>query len=159
MLIVCTQDPAVRNWANTPNSGAGQWGDTVLLCGSQEEATAMLGAMFGRLGKQEPLCLSAHGNDTEIGDEDEQGWTWTTTDIAKLFKIYNRDYNGPFLISACAKTVANFSAGLAVAMQHEKTCDELWVYGYNRPVDIEERFPDPERLSQRLDLQGTQVRY
>ncbi|MDN5797357.1 MAG: hypothetical protein L0H79_16595 [Intrasporangium sp.] len=163
MLVVCTRDQDLRGWAKNPESGADQWGDLVELpLGKQQHATARLETALGSLKRDEALCLSAHGSDTEIGDEGsgKTDWTWTVGDIASLLKLNARnDYRGPVLISACAEAVSNFSAHLAVALEQEQALNGLWVYGYNNAVPAEISFPRPSRLDKNSELQGTQVNY
>lgn len=64
---------------------------------------------------------------------------------------------GPVLVHACAENVSNFSAGLALALEEERALEGVWVYGYNRPVPADARYPRPDALSRQVDLQGTQV--
>jgi hypothetical protein len=61
------------------------------------------------------------------------------------------------LIHACARSVANFSAGLAGALREIEVFEGLWCYGYNRGLDADAGFPPPDGLDDRVDLQGTQV--
>jgi hypothetical protein len=163
MLIVCTQDPVVRNWAQNPLSGSNDWGAVIALpAGPQQNATQAFLNALGRLGRNEPLCLSAHGNDLEIGDEGDQpnDWGWNAHDVAELLRLsVPNHYRGPILCSVCSETVANFSAGLAVALETARALNGVWIYGYNRPVDSNAHFPAPNELARKVDLQGTQVNY
>lgn len=111
MIIVCTQDPAVRN----NQSGAANWGAFNLLNpGGQPGATVQLGGFLAQLGQNEALCLSAHGNNDEIGDPAPPGWEWDVSDIATLLVTNTPGgYAGPILIHACATSIVNFSANLA----------------------------------------------
>lgn len=160
MLIVCTQDPVIRQAATDVEKGGPAWAPVVQLPrGAQPGAQAQFAASLRNLGVNEALCLSAHGNDTELGDA-EGGWTWTPTDVATLLagNVAER-WMGPILVHACAETVANFSAGLAVALERLRSFNGLWCYSFNRPVPSDGGFPPPVDLSRRVDLQGTQVRY
>lgn len=160
MLIVCTQDQTIVAAAQDPNKGGAAWAPlAVLTPGSQPPATAQFAGALRHLGAgAQPLCLSAHGNDTEMGDEGQQGWGWSVGDVANML-VANADprWTGPVLIHACAKTVANFSAGLAVQLGLRQRFAGLWCYGYNRPVPSDSGFPDPSTLGSQTALQGTQV--
>jgi hypothetical protein len=162
MLIVATQDVVIRATAQDPGSGAAAWGATVLLpIGGQGGADAAFAAALAQLNPMgEPLCLSAHGNDEEIGDADAPGWGWDSADIANLL-VANAPggWLGPVLIHACAEQVSNFSAHLAVALDEAQAFNQMWCYGYNRPVPDNSGFPDPGTLGNQVDLQGTQVNF
>lgn len=160
MLIVCTQDPVIRQAAADPAKGGANWGRVVQLPpGPQPGARVGFAASLQRLRPNEALCLSAHGSDFELGDE-EGGWGWGTTDVAALLvENVGSTWTGPVLVHACAETVANFSAGLAVALEQHQSFEGLWCYGYNRPLPSEEGYPPPVDLARRVDLQGTQVRF
>ena len=156
MIIVCTQDPAVRN--NT--AGASAWGAFKLLTtgSSQSSATAQLNTAIVQLGQHEALCLSAHGNNTEIGDPDPSGWTWTTSQIASsLQQQLPLGYDGAILISACASNIVNFSANLAQELRNNGWRLGLWIYGYNKALGSSETYPDPAKLDKNVSLQGTKV--
>jgi hypothetical protein len=163
MIIVCAQDPAIQAVAMNPGSGASAWGNVYILGGTQRSASSQFGGALRLLERYEPLCLSAHGNDTEIGDGDEvaRPWTWTTTDVAALLNTYApHNYAGPILISACANTVANFSAGLALALDGAaQYMNGIWIYGYNIAVATNTTFPNPNGLSMNVELQGSRVNF
>ncbi|HTT95482.1 MAG TPA: hypothetical protein VMF55_12480, partial [Solirubrobacterales bacterium] len=158
MLIVCTQDPVIRDVATEPGKGIGPWRPAVLLpVGPQAAAREAFAAALHELPAGQALCLSAHGNDTEIGDANE-GWDWTAAAVANLLEEHAPPgWRGPILIHACARTVAQFSGGLAVALEMRRVFDGLWCYGYNRAVPADEGFPPPGGLARRADLQGTRV--
>lgn len=160
MLIVCTQDETIRNAATDPEKGGPAWAPVILLPeGPRATAQEQFEQSLAELAEDDALCLSAHGNDQALGDA-HGGWTWSTANIAALMVAnITTDWGGPVLIHACARTVANFSAGLAVAIEQHRCFDELWCYGYNRPVPSDGDYPPPAGLGDRLDLQGTQVRY
>jgi len=155
MIIVCTQDPVIR--AN--QAGAAPWGAFNLLApGGQPAATVQMRGFVGQLGVAEPLCLSAHGNNEEIGDEDPAGWGWTLQDIASILNTrLPQGYNGDILISACATNVVNFSANLAQVMRNNGWRIGLWIWGYNTPLPSNASYPNPNMLSINVSLQGTQV--
>jgi hypothetical protein len=163
MLIVCTHDQNIIDWTLDPNSGANSWGNIYVLNGrnNQRQATLELQHLLDALAPGEPLCLSAHGNDEEIGDEGNgRGeWGWTSNDIAAMLPATQQHYPGVILIRACARQVSNFSAHLAVALQDMRKLNHLWIYGYNVAIDIDQHYPAPNVLNQRRDLQGSQVNY
>jgi hypothetical protein len=158
MLIVCTQDRVIRRTATEAQKGIGPWQPVVRLpTGRQVVATDAFADALQELPAGQALCLSAHGNDTEIGDA-EGGWSWDAAQIADLLQQNApAEWGGPVLIHACARDVANFSAGFAVALEMRGAFAGLWCYGYNRGVPANEAFPPPEGLAQRVDLQGTRV--
>ncbi len=158
MLIVCTQDPVIRNTATEPAKGIGPWEPVIQIpLGPQAAANEAFAEALQELPAGQALCLSAHGNDTELGDA-EGGWTWDTAEVAELLQENAPgEWAGPILIHACAENVANFSAGLAVALEMRGAFEGLWCFGYNRPVPPNEGFPPPAGLAHRVDLQGTQV--
>ena len=157
MLVVCTQDDDIREAVEEHGSGADAWGEVVLLPkGSRAAAErALVAALATARG---PVCLSAHGNDEEIGDEGHgaDDWGWNRRQVARLLARVPGPV-GPVLVHACAENVSNFSAGLALALQEERALEGVWVYGYNRPVPADARYPRPDVLSTQVDLQGTQV--
>ncbi len=163
MLIVCTQDETIQRWAQERESGSDQWEPVIVLPkGTQRNANTEFAAAIKTLRANDPLCFSAHGNDAEIGDDGgrKRGWGWNCADIAELLRLYApENYQGPILCSVCCETVANFSAGLAVALINARACNGVWIYGYNKSVPTDARFPNPTKLSDRPDLQGTQVLY
>jgi hypothetical protein len=162
MLIVCTHDVDIINWTNNPNSGASAWGHIYVLNGAlnQANATIQLQGILATLGANEPLCLSAHGNDTEIGDEGAgpHDWGWTDHAIANMLPLAPHN-PGVILIRACAHQVSNFSAHLAVALDGLHRLNHLWIYGYNVAIPINRHYPSPATLHNQVDLQGTQVVY
>lgn len=160
MLLVLTQDPQVRRWAEDPRSGSQRWGGIGHApAGPQQGADAWWRQALPRLGAQEPLLLAAHGNDTEIGDPDPDGWGWTVGAVVGALGAAPAAWRGPVVIWACAEQVTNFSARLAVALGDAQVFDGLWVYGFNRPVPVDKTFPDPALLGQQVDLQPTQVTF
>jgi hypothetical protein len=164
MLIVCTKDPAVRNTAQNPDSGSDRWQPPPVLLDpaySQAQATAAMATALRRLGAGEALCFSAHGNDDEIGDEGAGpgDWGWTRAQIALLLQQNAPNLNASILIHACAENVSNFSAGLAVALEGIRALNNVWIYGYNRPLPCSGGFPRPALMDRNVELQGTQVHY
>ena len=161
MLIVCTRDNEIRDTAQEPLSDAKLWGTVTLLpSGTKPAANRAFVEALKTLRRDEPLCLSAHGNDEEIGDETAKGWGWDSQAIAALLAEHApRGWTGPILIHACAKQVSNFSAHLAVALDTAKAFDGLWCYGYNKAVPSASGYPDPAKLDKKPDLQGTRVSF
>lgn len=162
MLIVCTKDADCVNWAVNTNSGSAAWGavNQIPVLASQLQASQQLGNYLAALNANEPLCLYAHGNDHEIGDSGGGvgDWGWSIKQLAVILgNNAPGKYQGPILIQACAKNVVNFSAGLAVELGKLDKLVGVWVYGYNRPVDVTKSFPPPSKLEKQVDLQGTQV--
>lgn len=158
MLIVCTQDQIIRMTAENPNSGSPAWSPVKLLgVGGQPAATVQFETALKALQIGEPLAISAHGNDREVGDEERRGWGWSVLEIALMLdRCAPEGWLGPVLIHACARTVANFSAGLAVELTRSRF-SKMWCYGYNKALDSRASFPDPATLAVRPDLHGTQV--
>ena len=161
MIIILTRDLQVAGWATTPGSNAGAWGRLVIInTGNQNAATAQLQLALSHVAPDEPLCLVGHGNDVEIGDagNDPADWSWTFDDIARLLGgRLQRNHRAPILIQSCANTVANFSAHTAVRLGELRALVGVWLYGYNRPVDVYRTLPNPDTLGRNVELQGTQV--
>jgi hypothetical protein len=156
MFIVCTQDRRIRDWAVDPASHSGAWGEVRMLpIGGFPRADERLRRLVESV-TDEPLCLAAHGNDDEIGDE-HRGWGWSYQVLASMFVSRTTPYGGPILIWACAKNVVNFSANLAVELGRCHVMAGVWIYGYNRAVGIGTVFPDPHKLDKSVALQGTRV--
>lgn len=162
MLIVCTKDHEIVAAAQDPQKHAARWGDLVIVpahC-SQSEATTVMERSLRNV--EGPLCFSAHGNDTHIGDADNgpRDWGWSCRQIALILRDrLPRNFAGPILIHACATTVANFSAGLAVELSAMRVFNGLWIYGYNKALPSDAGFPDPGKLSTNAELQETQVSF
>lgn len=164
MIIVCTKDGAVVNWTNNNQSGANLWGNAFAInpMANQDQATQMLCNALAFLGLNEPLCLTAHGNDIEMGDPGNgpYDWTWNVNLIAGCLAVsVPAGYTGPILIRICANQITNFSARLAVSLQNGQALNGVWIYGYNRAVPMQQAFPNPANLANQVDLQGTQVVY
>ncbi|WP_265520313.1 hypothetical protein [Oerskovia flava] len=160
MLIVCTQDTRIRTSTADPSSGSSAWGDVVELpVGAQVHADQ--GFAHALAGLTDPLCLSAHGNDTELGDADSrpQDWEWSVDQIGDLLTRVPPGYADPILVHACAEQISNFAARLALALAQRRVLDGVWVYGYNRPVPADASYPPPVGLERRADLQWTQVTF
>lgn len=163
MEIIITKDAGIVAWSANPGSNSASWGVRNTIPNNQNQAAAnvTLAGFMGLLGANEALCLTCHGNDNEVGDAGAGGanWGWTQQQIARLL-VDNvpANYAGPILINACAEQVSNFSAGLAVALQGLGRLYNVWIYGYNRSVGINVRYPSPNQLGNMADLQGSMVR-
>jgi hypothetical protein len=160
MLIIMTRDARLHAWCADPMSHAANWGDIVGLGhGNVGDATAHLRHALRLLGPGEPLCLAGHGSDTEIGDSQATGWTWGVNDIAAILaeELGPRGYNGPILIETCAETISNFSTNVAIALGAMGALRRVWLFGYNRPVDITHTIPSPSQLPTSRELQPVQV--
>ncbi|MGH3680226.1 MAG: hypothetical protein ACRDT2_08240 [Natronosporangium sp.] len=161
MIIIITQDPAVNRWAHTTGSNTRAWGRLIVISAAdQAAATKLLRDVLASVGRDEPLCLVGHGNDREIGDAGSQpaDWTWSVEDVARLLASQLKSgHQAPILIESCANTVANFSAGVAVQLAKLRSLAGVWLYGYNRPVDVYHTLPNPVTLDRNVELQGTEV--
>jgi len=157
MLIVVTADQDIRNWTQDPQSNSGAWGTVWGIPRSlaQQDASTALRNQINGLPPAEPICLSGHGNDKEIGDE-VGGWTWTVADLARILANV-QPRSGPLFIRACAKSVVNYSARLAYELEKNQAQPGLWCYGYRIAIDIRAHYPRPQNLDKDVDLQGTQV--
>ena len=124
-------------------------------------ATGLLGYALSFLGQNEPLCLTAHGSNTQFGDASgPYRWIWNVNIIAGVLGYSVQDgYAGPILIRACATEITNFSARLAVSLQNGQLLNNVWIFGYNNPLPVDQGFPAPANLGNQVDLQGTQVVY
>jgi hypothetical protein len=158
MLIVCTQDQIIRHTTDDPNSGSPAWKPVIALnLGGQPGATTQFESELRRLEPASPLALSAHGNDHEIGDAGQRGWVWSAGEVAAMLdRNAPRGWLGPVLIHACAETIVNFSARLAVALEGSRFRG-MWCCGYNRPLASAAGYPSPDSLDKRVDLQWTRV--
>jgi hypothetical protein len=161
MLIIVTQDQSIVNWAGTQQSNARAWGQLIIISArSQQQATAQFTQALSMVGSDEPLCLMGHGNDTAIGDAGSgpADWTWSDADVAQILaRNLGQEHVAPILIEACADTIANFAAHVAVQLESMRKLNGVWLYGYNRPVDVTNPMPDPHRLDRNVALQGTEV--
>lgn len=170
MLIFCTKDQDLINaWINTTT-----WGDVYVLDAGadQNEATVELIHYLQLLRPQEPLCIAAHGNNNEIGDDGsgDNDWSWSCADIAKVLRLAgpnggwsantgSDETDAKVLFQVCCSNVANFSAGVAVALEKNPPRDfSVWCYGYRRSVPFRESIPSPAQLDRNPALQPTWAR-
>jgi len=160
MIIVIARDETLRSWAHNPQSGSGAWHSVwgIPKESTQSQATAALKTAIHGLPVNEPICISGHGHDEEIGDENSgpKDWGWDVAAFAKILSEVN-PRTGPLLLSTCAERVSNFAARLALELQRLGKQDGLWIFGYNRSLSVKALFPDPGQLFKDDDLQWTQV--
>jgi hypothetical protein len=161
MLIVLTQDKGIISWCDKPDSGASQWGHlNVIQAGGGPAATVILERLLGQVGSNEALCITGHGSDTEVGDENPSGkmsWVWSASELAAyLAALLPNNYSGPILMEVCSKSVTSFAANVAEALRAKGKLKGVWIFGYSKSVDVTHKFPDPAKLSQNLELSGHQ---
>lgn len=160
MLIVITKDQEIMEWASSPESGAGAWGSLKQLsAGTQRTANPRLLEFLSGVAQDEPLCITGHGNDTEVGDEGSgrPNWTWTHADLASLLGALVDDYRGPILMEVCANTVSDFAAHLVESLERGRLLTGVWVYGYNKSISTRHPFPNPNNLARNVELYGKLV--
>jgi hypothetical protein len=163
MLIVCTKDQAIRDWAQDPRSGAVHWGTLCLLNPANDpaQATVELGSLIAQLGDTDSLCIHAHGNDNKIGDagsgNDDWGWSYDT--LANLFKKKKPGFKGNVVIRSCGEGIDNFSSRLRLALEGIKTLKGTWIYGQNRSHEIQRPYAKPSNLDKDITLQPAIVSY
>ncbi|HTZ85332.1 MAG TPA: hypothetical protein VMB05_01575 [Solirubrobacteraceae bacterium] len=162
MLIVLTRDAKIMAWAASPDSGAEAWPPLKQLsAGDQRDASQQLSTLLKLVKPHEPLCITGHGNDHEVGDEGRKraDWTWTSPQLAELLGGLVDGYKGPILTEVCSNTLTDFSANLVLALQKLKRLNGVWVYGYGKSVDVTHPFPDPSKLDTNRELTGKQVNF
>lgn len=161
MLIVCTQDTAIIDFTASHGSDAENWGNTVFLPkGGQPGATVTLRSALRNVGQTEDLCLSAHGNNFEIGDPSRPGWEWSVAEVADILGTELPDgYSGSILIHACTNGIASFAANLTVALEGRRKLLNVWIYGYQKSVPTNTKYPQPNRMDSNAELYPHQVRY
>lgn len=143
MLIVCTTDRNIVGFANSHPS-ARPWAPVhALPAGSQDAATARLRELVGQLGVRDPLLLSAHGHDSEIGDETDAGWGWDVDELADILRSAPDGWTGPLVFKTCGAEIDGLAAHLALALESRESCMGVWVHGYNQGVPVDEPFPAP----------------
>jgi hypothetical protein len=157
---VCTKDADIRKWAENPGSGGSAWGSVVVIPPglNQDDATRFLVETLEGLDPAEAVCLTAHGNDDEIGDDGtgHNDWVWTCETLA-LVLASAKKRTAPLLIRACASKVVNFSSQLAGSLRSMGAQKGLWCYGYRIAVEVSDHYPAPAGLDKNVDLQGTLV--
>jgi hypothetical protein len=159
MLIVITRDQGIMKWAATAESGAAAWGSLKQLsAGTQTEADTQMQQLLKLVKSDEPLCITGHGDDTEVGDEGSNpgDWTWTHGHLAALLGGLV-DFKAPILMEVCAESVTDFAAHLAASLEKIKKLKGVWIYGYNKSVDVKHKFPPPSGLDKNVELYAKQV--
>lgn len=164
MLIVIAKDQGIINWSRNPASGSGNWGTVnVLTPGNQTQATNQLDMFLGQVGQNEPLCITGHGNDAEVGDEDpsiNNAWTWTADDMAvRLGNNLPDNYQAPILLDVCCESVADFSARMVISLEQIQRLNRVWIYGYNKSISVQHLIPAPQNIDRNLELYGKQVKF
>ncbi|QDT45893.1 hypothetical protein Pan241w_60210 [Gimesia alba] len=157
MLIVLTQDQAVIDWVNDPRSNSAAWGTVEILNqGGNPAATVAMRALLRQIRVGEVLCITGHGNDSEVGDANLNGpasWSWNVSQLADLL-IANlpAGYTGPILMEVCADSMTSFAAALCVELERRGELIGLTIYGYTRAVSITHSFPSPDGLDHNVEL-------
>lgn len=163
MLILCTRDPLIIRTAQNPLSGSGPWGRLVMLDAryNRARATAALDAALRTVGRDEPVCFSAHACDGELGDlgAGRTDWRWRPELLALVIQnAMPPGYSGPLLIHTSGDTASRFAADLAVALAQLGALDSVWIHGYRRGLASNAGYPDPNGLDRNADLFAIQVR-
>lgn len=164
MFIVVTHDESIREWAESDESGASAWQNVNLLSLKDRDPDKKLAELLGGVGAGEPLCISGHGNDEEIGDEENNrfDWGWDTGQLAKLLSDHlTADFQAPILIDSCGAPNKSFVAKLAIELEKLKKFKSIWIFGYDKKVDSDKKCPAPElkSLQKQIELHGVQVKY
>jgi hypothetical protein len=151
MLIVLTQDQDIINGVLSPNSNAQSWAPVNFLQeGGNPTASVALKALLKKLGANEDLCITGHGNDNEIGDENLSGmqsWTWSVMQLANLLQVNLPDgYKGRIVLEVCAKTANSFASKLAYQLGQMGRVG-LYIYGYTTGINITKPFPNPVTMA------------
>lgn len=162
MLIVCTRDTDIRNWTANPQSNSAAWGATHYIPANltPSQATNNFRGAIQALIDGEPLCMSGHGNDKAIGDEESgpDDWGWNPNQLADLLAATTVRIK-LVLISACAKTVINLAPNVAVALENRGVHQGLWLYSYSKEIPVESPYPNPDKakLDRNVELQAALV--
>jgi hypothetical protein len=156
MLIVITQDKNVIQWCKEPQSKASRWGALwVITEGGAPTATVLLKRYLNLVQPNEPLCITGHGNNFEIGDENQSGklsWAWGVDEfVGFLDAELPENFSGPILLEVCADSRTNFAFRLAHAL-FKVGRKNIWVFGYAGEVHMTHVFPDPDSLSANPEL-------
>lgn len=159
MLIVLTQDQKIVAWCINAESGAAQWGQLAVVNeGGAPGATVLLKRCLAHVGANENLCITGHGNDTEVGDAEmsgKQSWTWSVSEFADLLASnLPQHYGGTILMEVCAESMTSFAANLAEALRQKGKLKDVWIYGYTKAVAVTHTFPDPAKLAKNVELSG-----
>lgn len=164
MLIVVTHDKKIRNWVDNEQSGANAWGKIEQLSSRDRKPHDALAALLKGVVKNEALCVTGHGNDAEIGDEDtgRGAWEWTAAQLATaLAENLPADYQAPILIESCGQPTRSFVGNLAVALEKLEKLNKVWIFGYDKGIDEDHKIPPPDlsALGKSAELHGAQVKF
>lgn len=61
-------------------------------------------------------------------------------------------------MQVCADTPSDFAAHLAVSLEADGKVHNVWVYGYNKHIDIIRSLPAPDKLDKSVELFAKHVR-
>jgi len=150
MLIVITTDQDIVHGISQPASNAQSWAPVNFLNpGGNPGATVKLKAMILNVKINEDLCITGHGNDDEIGDENlngKQSWTWSVDDMANILNdALPKNFYGKIVMEVCSDSANNFASKLAVALGRLGRIG-LEIYGYTTGINITKPFPSPNNL-------------
>lgn len=150
MLIVITTDQAIIDSIQRPVMNAAAWAPVnFLTAGGNPAASVKLKYILKNLGANENLCITGHGNDDEIGDENTSGmqsWTWDVGELANLLNgSLPANYNGKIVLEVCSDTANSFASKLALMLGRLGRIG-LSIYGYTTSINISKPFPDPNNL-------------
>lgn len=115
---------------------------------------------LSQVGSNEDPCITGHGNDTEVGDEESYGsqsWTWSASELVGLLggNLPNND-SAAILMEVCSESMTSFAANLAESLRKNGVSKKVWLYGHTKAVDITHAFPDPANLAKHVELGGHQ---
>jgi hypothetical protein len=116
--------------------------------------------MLSQVAATENLCITGHGNDTDVGDADTHGaqsWSWSASDIADmLISNLPKDFSGNILMEVCSDTMTSFAANLVQALNAKNGLKGVWIYGYTKGVSVTHPFPAPGALAKNVELSSHQ---
>lgn len=162
MLIVATQVKDIIDFCRSGKSNANAWEPVFFLKEGirKEEATRAMAENFVKLKEKEALCVVAHGNDNEIGDEDQNGWGWNVEEIANLLADHVKVTPRFVVFESCADSLANFTTKVALKLETRQggsgKLKGATLYGYNKGVT--HPFPSPDQVPKNVDLQPAVVK-
>lgn len=167
MLIVITKDREIRDFYSDPGSNSAAWGQVLLLnvTDNQERATNALRKALSLFGRNEPLCLVGHGNDTEIGGSggEDDPWGWTAQGIAEMLAALPHRPT-VVLVEACAEEesdgmkvdpVFGFAQALSTELNRPGragTMSGCILYGYINETDVTHTLPDPRTIDKSVEV-------
>lgn len=131
MILVMTHDPEVFEGAMDSKE---DWNDTLVLWLEENYLQKLQD-----IDDAEDLCITAHGNDQEIGDEENgpDDWGFSVAFIANmLVNNLPNGYRGNVFISACMNTISNFSVRVRLLLDQNRALMNTSIVGNNRPVGM-----------------------